>query len=210
MNRKSQFWLFFISSLSLVVFLTFLNYHNSNLIVYLLLIALTIALLIKAITYKTQNDLIVDIDINELPRENAIPLDDQITEFYHILSLFNKAQKDSCDILHKDLNLPIPITNNEWVVFRMENKKAIKDYSKYQIFPHGYGLSLKTPDFFIDFDFGENGEINGFDAGRLFNFISKNKIKSSLKNQKIIEQVIADQINKNKVVYSGYINHYLA
>jgi hypothetical protein len=133
---------------------------------------------------------------------------DLVSEFYSILSMFNEAQLKTCKILEKDLNLKLPITNNEWVVFRMENKQAIEEYSINQIFPHGYGLSIKTDDFIIDFDFGENGEINGFDTGRLIDFITRNKIKCSL-NQKIIERIITDQIDKKKIKYSGYINHYL-
>jgi hypothetical protein len=44
------------------------------------------------------------------------------------------------------------------------------------VFPHGVGLRFHGKGFWIDFDFGDKGELGAFDAYRLHDFNKKNQL----------------------------------
>jgi hypothetical protein len=78
-----------------------------------------------------------------------------------------------------------------------------------KVFPHGCGLSIAFNDTWIDFDFGENSEINGFDAYRLWSFAERNKIQHGFESYKEVEAAIEQAVGKELIRFSGYINYYL-
>lgn len=134
------------------------------------------------------------------------------SDLSQIIQKFNDAQEETCRILHDIWNMPRPITAEEWIDFRMtfNGQKERKTSASYKIFPHGVGLAFKSPEFIIDFDFGENGESNGFDANRLFNFIESNNIISNYNSADEIKRDIDAGVHTGEIVYSGYINYYLS
>ena len=61
-----------------------------------------------------------------------------------------------------------PITNIEWVC--MDIPQLGKLIGGIPYFKHGFGCKVKLPRGAVDFDFGEQGQINGFDLWRLLDF----------------------------------------
>lgn len=81
------------------------------------------------------------------------------------------------EVLGPALGVRRPASNREWVgmsgrcgVNRVRRLDGIEFYA------HGYGIELVLDGVTIDFDWGDRGEPDGFDAWRLWNFVEVNGI----------------------------------
>ncbi len=61
----------------------------------------------------------------------------------------------------------------------------------------------------VDFDLGEKGQINGFDAWRLESFVEENNIETELSDGKLIEAAIKEAEANGEVIRSKYVLCYL-
>ena len=140
----------------------------------------------------------------------AKPSDIEVSAFYELVNSFNQRQKEAVQKLRDLWNIEFPLTNTNWLVWHHQADASNVSYEKgdVKIFPHGYGLSVKTPEFWIDFDFGDDGEINGFDAGRLLAYNEQNRKTNCLNTFDQIQNIIDQEVENGKVKYSGYINYY--
>ncbi|MEL6694585.1 MAG: hypothetical protein AAFP89_00035 [Bacteroidota bacterium] len=141
-----------------------------------------------------------------------LPLAPTILEdFYHLLQQFHLRQEEALDILSDKWNITFPKTCHEWIDWCIHAGKRKLPMNKegVKIHPHGFGLSLSNGQFWIDFDFGENGEADGFDAWRLRRFAENNKISTPFQSGEEIQEVIAVETEKGALIFSGYINYYL-
>ena len=140
----------------------------------------------------------------------AKPLEVEIAAFYELVNSFNQRQKEVVKILRDLWNIEFPMTNTNWMNWHHQADSSSVPYEKrnIKIFPHGYGLSMKTPEFWIDFDFGDAGEINGFDAGRLLTYNQKNTMINCLDTLDQFQNIIDQEVQNGNLKYSGYINYY--
>ena len=131
-------------------------------------------------------------------------------EFYKLLESFNKAQEKAINNLKDLWGMNIPMIRDHWIGWSQNQyeKDEFKNEQNIKIFPHGFGLSYQDEDVYIDFDFGEHGESNGFDVNRLWFFIETNKIKTVFTNEKQIKKVVAFEAISGALEFSGYINYY--
>lgn len=106
----------------------------------------------------------------------------------------------------KHLGASIPITNTEWACLGVAQRGSTPDGIDY--FKHGYGVAMKDGKHKIDIDLGENGEMNGFDAWRLFDFAQGSKIQTPFGSDKEIESAVKEAEKSGELVYSGYILYY--
>jgi len=126
-----------------------------------------------------------------------------------LISLFNQAQKKAVEILEEHFECPRPITTNDYVfrcvpIIRNRNYEA----GGFKIRPHGYGMEIDVGGAIIDFDFGANGELNGFDDWRLFNFVEVNKLETSLNTEDKIEDAIESAMEAGEIMKSRGLNYY--
>jgi hypothetical protein len=63
-----------------------------------------------------------------------------------------------------------PPSNTQWAGISLPNGDLLPGY---RIFKHGFGCSVKGPGLAVDFDFGNAGQIDGFDIGRLQAFATR-------------------------------------
>jgi hypothetical protein len=127
-----------------------------------------------------------------------------------LISIFNQAQLEAVEILESKFNCRRPETTDDYIgrcvqVIREKNYEA----DGYKIRPHGYGMAVNTGNFKIDFDFGKNGELNGFDPWRLHEFARINKIKTNLETEEMIKLAIEEAVQKSEIYKSSYINYYV-
>jgi hypothetical protein len=67
------------------------------------------------------------------------------------------------------MHLPKPQTAIEWVsICSTHHLHGVRELNGVGIRVHGYGVELKIGALTIDFDWGENGEVDGFDGWRLY------------------------------------------
>ena len=130
-----------------------------------------------------------------------------------LIKKFNDAQEFAVNILETEFYCPRPESAMDFIT---RCKQAISDKSyqsdSYKIRPHGKGMEFGHCNLKIDFDFGENGEITGFDSWRLFNFVMQNKIKPALNTEWKIKTAVAQAIYDG-LIYKGNGmdgNHYVS
>jgi hypothetical protein len=82
------------------------------------------------------------------------------------------------EVLGGALGGRLPASNREWVTLCAEcGLYNVRRVNGIEVYAHGYGIELVLPDVAIDFDWGEAGEPDGFDAWRLWHFIRLNKVE---------------------------------
>jgi hypothetical protein len=105
------------------------------------------------------------------------------------------------------LNVKLPITNIEWTGIEADQRGETPCGIRY--FIHGYGIDMNDGNIKVDFDLGDKGQINGFDAWRLESFVKDNNIETELRDGKLIEAAIKEAESNGEVIYSDYILYYL-
>ena len=129
-----------------------------------------------------------------------------------LIAKFNEAQELAVEILESKFDCPRPQSAMEFTT-RCVQAIRDKDYQSggYIIRPHGIGMEIDLGKFKIDFDFGHNGEINGFDSWRLYNFSTENNIKTALNSEQKIEEAIEQAIIDGYIYKSNGMgsNHYV-
>ena len=126
-------------------------------------------------------------------------LDELITKYVDVAAeLFPRVAEH--------LGASIPISNMEWACLGVPQRGSTPDGVKY--FKHGYGVAMTDGRRKIDIDLGEEGEINGFDAWRLFDFAEGNEFPTSFASHKEIETAIKDAVDSGELTYSGHILYY--
>lgn len=79
------------------------------------------------------------------------------------------------DVLGPVLGVRLPNSADEWVTICGETGLYnVRWVNGVEVYSHGYGIELTFPKETIDFDWGEAGEPDGFDAWRLWNFAQHN------------------------------------
>jgi hypothetical protein len=133
-------------------------------------------------------------------------------ELERIIGMFNAAQLKAVEILEAAFNCPRPTTSDDFIfrcvpVIRASNYEA----GGYKIRPHGIGMEINIDGTKIDFDFGQNGQFNGFDSWRLYEFVQKNRIKSLIRCEEEMDKLVKSAVAGGYIVKgSGMGNVYYA
>jgi hypothetical protein len=81
------------------------------------------------------------------------------------------------EVLGPALGVRLPALNREWVTICAESGLyKVRRVNGLGVYAHGYGIELTLDGVRIDFDWGDAGEPDGFDAWRLWNFVQVNEI----------------------------------
>ena len=100
-----------------------------------------------------------------------------LRELEDMIERFRFAQDNAAKLLFQEIALPIPASNRDWVTYSIESGLTSKrQLSGFPIRVHGFGIEISLAEYTIDFDFGDAGELDGFDAWRLWNFYEENQI----------------------------------
>ncbi|MBV1909345.1 MAG: hypothetical protein KUG78_08480 [Kangiellaceae bacterium] len=124
-----------------------------------------------------------------------------------LIDKYNDAVKLLFPRVAEHLAVKLPISNTEWTGIGAEQRGETPCGIKY--FIHGYGIAMNDGKVKVDFDLGDSGQINGFDAWRLESFVEENNIKTNLSSGKDIEAAIKLAEADGDVIFSGYILYYL-
>ena len=122
-------------------------------------------------------------------------------ELARIIGLFNEAQIKAVEVLERDFDCPKPESSNDFI-FRCAPliREANYECGGYKIRPHGIGMEIDVDGTVIDFDFGNDGQFNGFDAWRLYNFIESNKIKSTISSSEQMSDLFKKAVSFGQIV----------
>lgn len=120
-----------------------------------------------------------------------------------LIERFRDAQDVGVRTLTEKLQIPRPASGVEWVFLCIEHDLN-KQHSLQGvgIYTHGYGVELKISDLTIDFDWGEQGEPDGFDAWRLYNFTLDNGPADTYSYEQI-QEWIDQSLAAGELIQSG-------
>lgn len=122
-------------------------------------------------------------------------------ELVELINEFNAAQIKAVELLESEFNCPRPISSDDFIIRCVPIiRKSNYESAGCKIRPHGIGMEVTTSGTIIDFDFGQNGEFNGFDAWRLSEFVKNNKLKTTLTSEKDIESEITKAIKEGEII----------
>jgi hypothetical protein len=103
--------------------------------------------------------------------------------------------------------IPRPKSTTEWVGYDVPGRGELAGGGEY--FIHGFGCAVRLPDTFVDFDFGDEGQIDGFDWDRLARFAgSKLSKQYGIRDENELQELIESAHASGDLVYSGYILSY--
>jgi len=109
--------------------------------------------------------------------------------------------------LRTELGFDAPESNVAWACNSLDQRGRLSDGSQY--FKHGYGCAIKGTSGTVDFDFGACGEIDGFDASRLWGFAVTSKRDFGYASEKEIDAAIKKAMSEGSLRYSGYMLYYV-
>jgi len=102
----------------------------------------------------------------------------------------------------------MPFSSAEWVEFDIPAHGELEGGAHYR--KHGFGCEIKLPVSEVDFDFGRQGEIDGFDLWRLQQFSKENLSKYGIETQDALKKLFEEAIATGTLIYSGYVLYYVA
>jgi hypothetical protein len=111
------------------------------------------------------------------------------------------------EVLGPALGVRLPASNREWV--RMSAECGVNRAGRVngiEVDAHGYGIELVLDGVTIDFDWGDSGEPDGFDAWRLWNFVQVNGIavdcgRSSQVRSWLEEAAALGELTRDSLLY---------
>ncbi|WP_044251049.1 DUF6896 domain-containing protein [Rhodopirellula sp. SWK7] len=103
--------------------------------------------------------------------------------------------------------IPRPATTTEWVGYDVPGRGELFGGGEY--FIHGFGCAVRLPDASVDFDFGDDGQIDGFDWSRLASFAGSRLLRRyGIRDDIELRALIDDAHASGDLVHSGYILSY--
>lgn len=98
--------------------------------------------------------------------------------------------------------IPRPASDLDWATNDVRGRVTLPNGITY--FKHGTGCRFDGPGCRVDFDFGQEGQIDGFDVDRLCDFFRRNKpVKYGFKSGDEIESAVQSALEAGELVHSG-------
>ena len=104
--------------------------------------------------------------------------------------------------------VPRPSSNITWSLMDVPDQIALPDGFSY--FKHGFGCAVHGPEWRVDFDFGTRGEIDGFDAHRLYFFANGRLDEYGFATAEEIEDAVRSAHQAGDVTFSGYALYFVS
>jgi hypothetical protein len=102
----------------------------------------------------------------------------------------------------------MPYSSSAWIEADIPVRGALENGARY--FKHGRGCRVLFDAGEVDFDFGEEGEIDGFDLWRLVQFAGDRLVDYGFQSGAMVEEQLAIAVAAGDVVFSGSCLYYVA
>lgn len=100
-----------------------------------------------------------------------------------------------------------PASNADWVCLEIPQIGELSGGISY--FKHGYGCAVHLPGGAVNFDFGLDGEIDGFNASRLIMYAGVRLSGYGFSSEAELQKVFDAATNSGEMRFSGDILYYL-
>lgn len=130
-------------------------------------------------------------------------MDKRLTQ---LIQAYQERVLDAIELM-KLSGISLPKTAVEWATNGLPMQGLLQGKVKY--FKHGYGCAVHLHSGVVDFDFGEHGEISGFDLWRLIGFAGDNLCEYGFQSAEDVKASFSIEISNGNLLFSGYILYYL-
>jgi len=120
---------------------------------------------------------------------------------------YQRAVAKRFEQLRTELGIEAPKSDIEWAANGIAGRGRLSDGAEF--FKHGYGCAIKYAGGAVDFDFGREGEIDGFDASRLWDFAEATNRSYGFSGFKDVDTAVKKAAAEGSLRFSGYILYYL-
>jgi hypothetical protein len=103
--------------------------------------------------------------------------------------------------------IPRPDSNGAWAGANVPGRGDLAGGARY--YKHGFGCAVRAPSWHVDFDFGDAGEIDGFDPSRLSSFAGSTLAEYGFETENQLKTAFAAAVEADELRFSGYISYYL-
>ncbi|WP_428992140.1 DUF6896 domain-containing protein [Luteibacter yeojuensis] len=110
-------------------------------------------------------------------------------------------------VLLRNAGVPMPESNAQWAASRLPTGIVLSDNARFR--KHGYGCEVEGPGWKVDFDFGDHGEINGFDNWRLRRFQAENDFAAVRMSIESLTLAFSAASAAGEIVRPGHHLYYL-
>ncbi|WP_285605816.1 DUF6896 domain-containing protein [Geothrix edaphica] len=133
---------------------------------------------------------------------NGNPMD---THLNLLIQDYARAVNSAVALMQKG-GLPKPSSNIEWSRYEIPQKGVLPGGVPY--FKHGFGCFVELPGSPVDFDFGFEGQTNGFDSGRLLRFAGDRLHSYGFSSVADFESIFKQAVDSGSLRFSGYVLYY--
>ncbi len=120
-----------------------------------------------------------------------------------LIHAFVNDQRTAKNIISKNLDIPVNINADEWAKNYTDLRRKYDANPFADIFKiHGYGVEMMINELYIDFDYSIEGREDGFDAWKLFTYLTAGDYDCNTS-----DDAIHDKLRGwcNKLIKSGKI-----
>jgi hypothetical protein len=111
-------------------------------------------------------------------------------------------------VLMQRSGIRMPFSSAHWVETDIPACGELEGGIHY--FKHGFGCAVSLSTGEVDFDFGEQGEIGGFDVWRLIRFAGVRLAEYGFDTEDALKECFNAAVTAGSLVYSGRIHYYVA
>ncbi|MDQ0627265.1 DUF6896 domain-containing protein [Paraburkholderia graminis] len=111
-------------------------------------------------------------------------------------------------VLMQRSGIPMPFSSADWIEMNLSPYGELEGGIHY--FKHGAGCKVDLASGTVDFDFGERGEIGGFDAWRLTEYAGGRLAQYGFDTKAVLDDCFAAAVTAGFLVGSGYNQYYVA
>ena len=116
------------------------------------------------------------------------------------------ATKSAVELMAQS-GIELPSSNLAWASNRLPGTGALVGGIRYR--KHGYGCEVFLPNGSVDFDFGVNGEYDGFDPWRLRSYAEGRLVEFGFSSEQEIDDLFEAAVLSGALGYSGRTLYFL-
>jgi hypothetical protein len=126
---------------------------------------------------------------------------------WNLIKDYQRRVADAVAML-ETAGIPRPSSTTSWVESHDFGRMSLPN--GFEAYKHGFGCSVDGPEWGVDFDFGALGQIDGFDAGRLYDFARSRLRAYEFSSEEDIKAAVRVAAEAGELEFSGYILYYVS
>ncbi|PWK99434.1 hypothetical protein C7431_102237 [Pantoea allii] len=126
---------------------------------------------------------------------------------YRLITDYQDSVQIALKLMHRS-GIKMPSSSYGWIKYNIPSVGELEGGIKY--YKHGAGCQVELDSGIVDFDFGEQGEIGGFNSWWLTSFAGKNLTAYGFRNYDDVEGHLKKALNDEELIFPDLDLYYFA